>query len=56
MNKVSEARSLMAYFSRKELGVTGAELAKYFGITEPSISAAIKRGQRIANEKEYLII
>ncbi|MBN1823863.1 MAG: transposase [Endomicrobiales bacterium] len=54
-SKLSRARSLVAYFGSKELGISGAELARYFGITRSSISEAIVRGHSIANENEYRI-
>lgn len=55
-SKLSQARSLIAYWANKELGVSGVELAVYFGITKSSISSAIKRGGNIAVENEYRII
>ena len=55
-SKLSQARSLIAYFGNKELGIRGVELARYFGITKSSISSAIKRGYKIAHENEYRII
>lgn len=54
-SKLSQARSLIAYWGNKELGIPGVELAKYFRITESSISEAIVRGRNIANENEYRI-
>lgn len=39
----------------KELGKSGVELSKYFEITRSSISEAIVRGRKIANENKYLI-
>lgn len=55
-SKIAQAKSLVAYFANKELGVTGVELSKYFGITQASISASIQRGRAIALKNEYLII
>lgn len=54
-SKLSQARSLIAYWGNKELGISGVELARYFGITQSSISEAITRGRNIANENEYRI-
>lgn len=53
--KISEARSLVAYFSNKELGIKGVEIAKYFDITKASVSEAISRGEKISKENQYLI-
>jgi hypothetical protein len=55
-SKLAQARSLVAYWGNKELGISGVELAEYFGITKSSISSAIKRGRRFANQNEYRII
>lgn len=54
-NKIAQARSLIAYFANKELGISGIELSRYFEITPASISEAITRGRMIAAENEYLI-
>lgn len=54
--KIAQARSLIAYFGNRELGVAGVELARYFGITKSSISSAIRRGSKIAYEYKYHII
>ncbi|OGS20154.1 MAG: hypothetical protein A2252_10920 [Elusimicrobia bacterium RIFOXYA2_FULL_39_19] len=54
-SNLAQARSLVAYWGNKELGITGVELAKYFGITKSSISTAVKRGCIIARENEYRI-
>ena len=54
-SKLSQARGLIAYWGNKELGISGAELAKYFEITRSSISSAINRGRKIACENEYRI-
>jgi hypothetical protein len=56
MNKLSEARSLVAYWGNKELGISGIDLAKYFNISGSAICAAIKRGEKIVKENQYFII
>ncbi|MFH1283083.1 MAG: helix-turn-helix domain-containing protein, partial [bacterium] len=55
-SKLSQARSLITYFGHEKLAITGAELAKYFGVTKSSISSAICRGRKIAYENEYRIV
>lgn len=50
-NAVAEARSLIAYFANKELGVSGAALARFFGISKSAITYAASRGEKIANER-----
>lgn len=55
-SKIAQAKSLIIYFSYKDLKVTGVELSNYFGITRSSISSAVRRGKRIAEENRYRII
>lgn len=55
-SKIAEARSLIAYYGNKELGISGVELSRYFRITKSSISSAIKRGSIIADTNNYRII
>ena len=54
-SKLSQARSLIAYFGHRELGISCSELAKYFGISKSSVSEAVRRGHIIAHENEYRI-
>jgi len=54
-SKLSQARSLVAYWGSKELGISGIELAKYFQISGSSISEAIVRGEKIVKDNQYLI-
>lgn len=45
------------YWAYRELGATGAEIARYFGVTRPSVSVAIERGKQHAlNAGRDLII
>jgi biotin operon repressor len=55
-NKVSHARALTSYWCHNELGISGIEIAKYFGISRPSVSTAIKRGEKIARESSVKLI
>jgi REP element-mobilizing transposase RayT len=48
---VVAARSLLAYWAIRELGVTATLLAKRLGLTQPAISIAARRGERIAQER-----
>ena len=50
-NNVSQARSLIAYWGRKELGLSGSDVARYFGISKQSIWKALERGERLVGEK-----
>ncbi|MFH1260200.1 MAG: transposase [Elusimicrobiota bacterium] len=55
-NKISQSRALIIYWGNRELGLNGSELAKYFGITRPSISEAIIRGEKLCREYNYNLI
>jgi hypothetical protein len=49
-NKLSYAKGLISYLGYYRLGITGAELARFFGISRPSVSEAVKRGERFAKD------
>jgi predicted transcriptional regulator len=40
----AKARSLVCYWSVKELDMTGTENAKVLGLTQPAVSKAVHRG------------
>jgi REP element-mobilizing transposase RayT len=42
-SRVSEARSAIAYRSKEELGISGAEIARYLGVNTSSINRALAR-------------
>ena len=46
-----EARSLLCYWAVRELGETMSSLARKLGISIPSVSDSVARGQKIAQEK-----
>lgn len=46
-----EARDIVCCWASKELGISQGYLAEKFGVTQPAISAAIRRGDRIIREK-----
>lgn len=54
-SKLSQARSLIVYFGNKELGISGAELARFFGVTRSAISQAIVKGHKIVQKNKYCI-
>jgi len=45
------ARSVISYWAVKELGVSGTEVARRLGVTQPAVSQAVKRGARIIEER-----
>ena len=54
--RIVEARSLLCYWAVRELGVPMSSLARKLGISIPSVSESVSRGQRIAEAKECLLI
>jgi REP element-mobilizing transposase RayT len=53
---LAEARSLLCYWAVRELGISGTDLAKRLGMTQPGIVYAIRRGERLAKEKNYQLV
>ena len=45
------ARSVVSYWAVRELGLTGMEVARRLGVTQPAVSQALKRGARIIEER-----
>ena len=54
--QVAVARSLLCYWASKELGMSMTELAKRLNLTQPAISIAARRGEKIARENQYRLI
>jgi hypothetical protein len=42
-NRVSEVRAVIAFRSKEELGISGAEIARYLGVNTSSINRAPAR-------------
>jgi len=47
-----EARSVLCYWAVRELGISTLELSKRFGVSQPTASQSVKRGEKIVKEKE----
>jgi putative transposase len=54
--RIVEARSLLCYWAVRELGVSMSYLAEKLGISLPSVSDSVKRGQMIAEGKGYNLL
>jgi putative transposase len=54
--QVVDARSLLCYWASKELGMSMTDLAKRLNLTQPAISIAVRRGEKIARENQYKLI
>jgi chromosomal replication initiation ATPase DnaA len=54
--KVAEARSLLCYWASKELAMSMTDLARRLNLTQPAISIAVRRGEKIVRENQYQLI
>jgi hypothetical protein len=54
--RIVEPRSLLCYWAVRELGVSMSLLSRKLGISIPSVSESVTRGQRIAEERELLLL
>ncbi len=52
----SDARSLFCYWAVRELGMNGTDLAKRLGLSQTGVVYAVKKGERIAEEKGWKIL
>ena len=47
-----EARSVLCYWAARELGISTVELSKRLGVSQPTASQSVKRGEKIVKEKK----
>jgi hypothetical protein len=47
-----KARSLLCYWAVRKLGYTATELSKRLGVSQPSVSISVKRGEKIARAEQ----
>jgi len=52
----SEARSLLFYWSVRELSLSGTFLAERFKMSQPGVVYAVYKGEKIAKENGYRLI
>jgi len=55
-NGISSAKDLICYLGYYQLGINGKELARYFGTSRPSVSQAIKRGEKFAKKNDVKLL
>jgi hypothetical protein len=51
-----EARSVLCYWAARELGISTLELSKRLGISQPTASQSVKRGERVAADKKLKFV
>ena len=51
-----EARSVLCYWAARELGISTVALSKGLGISQPTASQSVKRGEKIVKEKELKLM
>jgi len=52
----AEARSVFCYWAVRELGVEGTQMAKRLNMSQPGVSYAVKKGERIVNDENLQMI
>ena len=50
------AKNLLCCWTVRELGPAATEFTKRFGITQPAVTYAVSRGERIAQERNYNLV
>jgi hypothetical protein len=55
-NKPSEARDLLCYWAVRQIGISCTELAKRLGKSQPAVSYAVRRGEKIAKKYKYQLL
>ena len=51
-----KARSLMCYWAVRKLGFNATELSKKLGVSQPSVSISVRRGEQIAQSMKIKLI
>ena len=51
-----KARSLLCYWALRKLGFSATELSRKLGVSQPSVSISIKRGEKIAKARQLELI
>ena len=54
--QVVKARDLTCYWANLELGISITALAKQFRRSQPTISVAVRRGEKLAKESQYMLM
>jgi len=54
--RVVDARDLLCFWASNELVMSRTDLAKRLNLTQPAVSIAVRRGEKIARENQYQLI
>ena len=54
--QVVDARDLLCYWASKELAMSITDLARRLNLTQPAVSIAVRRGEKIASENQFQLI
>ena len=55
-NNLSMAKGVICYLGYYQLGINGAELARFFKISRPSVSKAIQRGEKFMKNSDLKVL
>ena len=50
------ARSVVCYWCTRELGMNQVALAQKFGMSQPAVSMAVKRGEQVADRYGFSLL
>ena len=53
---IVKARSLLCYWAVRKLGFRATELSKKLGVSQPSVSISVKRGEKIAKAEQLELV
>ena len=51
-----KARSLFCYWAVRKLGFSATELSKKLGVSQPTVSISVKRGEKIAKAEQLELV
>jgi REP element-mobilizing transposase RayT len=51
-----EARSVLCYWAARELGITTLDLSRQLGISQPTASQSVKRGEKVVAGKKLVLL
>ena len=55
-NQISFAKGLLAYWAYRELGINGAEIARFLNIARPAVSKMITLGEQVVKDQKLKLI